>query len=413
MEWAQVTRAPLPRYSGSSWPSPLLRPRPPPVPLWSGCCSRPCSRAGGSAPDAVAVVALGPLPLPGGRTPTRAAAPGAHPERRRRHAVVGRSSTWCSARSRRPAHAARAVPRARDARRARAGAHRARRRVGVPRAAHAAARRAQPARTACARSRSRWARPCTTARPWATSGCTRRSPRPCCSLRPARCGERPRARHRRAPRAHRAHAPTTTLAAPFCAWLLWSRREREPGAAPFGPRQWLAFALPVVAAAALHAAYNQRARQPAGPGYHYILMGRSSRRCEAARPLLAALLSHNLFGWLLAAGLERQPVGARPARDEPAAHHALPVVALWPRKVTRLEWLALVNFAVVALRRCSITTTAGSTSGSRFALDGIALALLAASFGAARAPLPLVALLTRGACGGAWGLQWFKANFLH
>ena len=52
--------------------------------------------------------------------------------------------------------------------------------------------------------------------------------------------------------------------------------------------------------------------------------------------------------------------------------------------------------------------------GQRFALDSIALALLAATYGAARAPLALVLLFTSWGVGvGAWGLQWFKANFLH
>jgi len=52
--------------------------------------------------------------------------------------------------------------------------------------------------------------------------------------------------------------------------------------------------------------------------------------------------------------------------------------------------------------------------GQRFALDGIVLALLAAAYGAAQAPQPVVLLLTGwGIAVGAWGLQWFKANFLH
>ncbi len=52
--------------------------------------------------------------------------------------------------------------------------------------------------------------------------------------------------------------------------------------------------------------------------------------------------------------------------------------------------------------------------GQRFALDGIALALVAASFGAARAPRWLVVALTAwGVFVGWWGLQWFAGNFLH
>ena len=52
--------------------------------------------------------------------------------------------------------------------------------------------------------------------------------------------------------------------------------------------------------------------------------------------------------------------------------------------------------------------------GQRFALDGIVFALLASSFGAQRAPVAVVGGLTAwGIAVGAWGLQWFKANFLH
>ena len=52
--------------------------------------------------------------------------------------------------------------------------------------------------------------------------------------------------------------------------------------------------------------------------------------------------------------------------------------------------------------------------GQRFALDWLALALLACSFGAARAPAWLVVTLTAaGVVINAWGLAWFQSNYLH
>src|SRR5258706_10457720 len=67
--------------------------------------------------------------------------------------------------------------------------------------------------------------------------------------------------------------PTTTLAAPFAAWLLWSRREREPEAPPPGVRQWLALAPPLPAAAAPHALSNHaRLGSPTHARSHYIFM---------------------------------------------------------------------------------------------------------------------------------------------
>ncbi len=63
--------------------------------------------------------------------------------------------------------------------------------------------------------------------------------------------------------------PTTTLAAPFAAWLLWSRREREPEARTPGLGQWLALGLPVAGAGALPAPDNKaRFGSCAQAGYH-------------------------------------------------------------------------------------------------------------------------------------------------
>ena len=90
------------------------------------------------------------------------------------------------------------------------------------------------------------------------------------------------------------------------------------------------------------------------------------------------------------------------------------LLALWPRKVGRLEWFALASLLVISVPSLLYYNDGWVQFGQRFALDGIVLALLAASYGAARAPRALVAALTAwGVLVGAWGLQWFKANVLH
>jgi hypothetical protein len=211
--------------------------------------------------------------------------------------------------------------------------------------------------------------------------------------------------------------PTTTLAAPFAAWLLWTRRERVPEAAAPDMRSWLALSLPVVGAIALHAVYNQaRFGSPTDAGYHYILMGPEFDALvkRYGRFSLHFLVS-NLRGWLLrppywnGSAIVPDPHGMSLLITTPFL-----LLALWPRKVSRLEMLALANFAVICAPSLLYYNDGWVQFGQRFALDGIALALLAAAFGAARAPLPVVLLVTGwGVAVGAWGLQWFKANFLH
>ncbi len=74
---------------------------------------------------------------------------------------------------------------------------------------------------------------------------------------------------------------------------------------------------------------------------------------------------------------------------------------------------ALASAARISLPAALLQRRPGYTSVA-FALDGIALALLAATFGAARAPRWLVIALTAwGVLVGAWGLHWFAGNFLH
>jgi len=211
--------------------------------------------------------------------------------------------------------------------------------------------------------------------------------------------------------------PTTTLAAPFAAWLLASRRERVPDAQRPGARQWLAFAWPMLAAAGIHAAYNQaRFGSPTDAGYHYILMGEQFEALVRQYGRFSLhFLPANLWGWFLrpphwaGGALVPDPHGMSLLLTTPYL-----LFALWPRKVTRMEWFALASFAVISAPSLLYYNDGWVQFGQRFSLDGIALALLAASFGAARARLPLVVGLTAwGIAVGAWGLHWFGANFLH
>ncbi len=85
-----------------------------------------------------------------------------------------------------------------------------------------------------------------------------------------------------------------------------------------------------------------------------------------------------------------------------------------PRRVTGLEWAALASAALIAVPALLYYNDGWVQFGQRFALDGIALALLVCSFGAARAPTWLVVTLAAaGIAVNAWGMQWFQANYLH
>ena len=211
--------------------------------------------------------------------------------------------------------------------------------------------------------------------------------------------------------------PTTTLAAPFAAWLLWSRGEREPDALAPGRRAWLEMSLPILAAAALHAAYNQaRFGSPTDAGYHYILMGPEFEALVKQYGRFSLhFLPANLYGWLLRPphweghALVPDPHGMSLLLTTPYL-----LFALWPRAVRRLELLALASFVVISAPSLLYYNDGWVHFGQRFALDGIALAVLAASFGALRAPRAVVVAITAwGVLVGAWGLQWFKANFIH
>jgi hypothetical protein len=211
--------------------------------------------------------------------------------------------------------------------------------------------------------------------------------------------------------------PTTTLALPLAAWLLATRREREPGASRAGAGAWLALGLPVAAAVALHAAYNwARFGSPLDAGYGRILMDRDLLKVvEQHGQFSLHFLPGNLAGWLA-----RLPVW-KDGRLVPDPHGmslllTTPylLLAFWPRKVTRLEWAAAATFGIASLPSLLYYNDGWAQFGQRFALDGIVPALVVASFGAERAPRALVvALALWGAAVGAWGLQWFKTSFPH
>jgi hypothetical protein len=89
------------------------------------------------------------------------------------------------------------------------------------------------------------------------------------------------------------------------------------------------------------------------------------------------------------------------------------LLALWPRKSGRLELFALAGFAIISAPSLLYYNDFWVPFGRRFALDGIALALLAASFGAVRAADAGGHAHRVGRAGGCMGAQWFKANFMH
>jgi hypothetical protein len=206
---------------------------------------------------------------------------------------------------------------------------------------------------------------------------------------------------------------TTTLAAPFCAWLLWGRGE---GVRP-RLRDWATLVAPVVVAAALHAAYNfARFGSPGDAGYHYILMGDEFQALiERHGRFSLHFLPGNLMGWLFRGPYfdgsvwKPDPHGMSLLLTTPYL-----MLLLWPRRWTRLEGSALVTFVLCVTPSLLYYNDGWVHFGQRFALDGIALALVAASYGAARAPVALVAFLTAwGVAVGAWGLRWFQSSFLH
>jgi len=211
--------------------------------------------------------------------------------------------------------------------------------------------------------------------------------------------------------------PTLTLAAPLAAWWL----ARPQGLLERTPESWrrtlLALGVPVAIAAAIHGVYNfARFGSFTDAGYHYILMGEPFETLVSnfGRFNLHFLVT-NLKGWLfglpvLAEGrLMPDPHGMSLLLTTPFL-----LFALWPRRVERDEWVAMATIALIAGPSLLYYNDGWVQFGQRFALDWIVLGLFVAARGAKRAPVALVVGLTLwGVLVGAWGLQWFRASFLH
>lgn len=211
---------------------------------------------------------------------------------------------------------------------------------------------------------------------------------------------------------------TATLAAPLAFWMLARPGETGQQRAGHGALKIAtAIGVPIAAAAALHAVYNfARFGSLTDAGYHYILMGDMFQSLvERYGRFHPHFLPHNLYGLLL------RPPHLEDGRLMPDPHGmsvllTTPFLLLLfvPRKLTRLERVALANVAVIALPSLLYYNDGWVQFGQRFALDWIAPGLLAASFGARSAPAWLVVAATAaGIAINAWGLFWFQANFLH
>ncbi len=211
--------------------------------------------------------------------------------------------------------------------------------------------------------------------------------------------------------------PTLTLAAPLAAWWLAHPNDLSDRTAVPWRRTLIALAVPIAIAATVHGMYNfARFGRFGDAGYHYILMG------EPFETLVSNFgrfhphfLMTNLKGWLvglplLAEGrLTPDPHGMSLLLTTPFL-----LFAFWPRRVAGDEWMALGCSVLIALPSLLYYNDGWVQFGQRFALDWLALGLFVAARGAKRAPLALVVALTLwGIAVGAWGLQWFRASFLH
>ena len=123
----------------------------------------------------------------------------------------------------------------------------------------------------------------------------------------------------------------------------------------------------------------------------------------------------NLWGWLARPPLlERGALVPDPHGMSLFLTTPFLALAAWPRRWTALEAWAAASALLCFAPSLFYYNDGWVHFGQRFALDGIAPALLAAHGGARRAPPWLVVALTVwGVAVGAWGLQWFRASFLH
>ena len=212
--------------------------------------------------------------------------------------------------------------------------------------------------------------------------------------------------------------PTVALAAPFAWWLLAGRsgtaKRRGAAGTPATPAWGLA--TPITAAILLLAAYNAaRFGDPFDAGYLKQMISEPlALRIREHGQFSLAFLPENLFGMFL-----RPPLLEHGSLVPDLRGMGLPLttpfllLAFWPGKRPALEPRALGNAALIALPALLYYNDGSMQFGNRFALDWIALGLLAAASAARRAPRWLPWALTAwGAVVGAWGLQWFRSAFV-
>lgn len=208
--------------------------------------------------------------------------------------------------------------------------------------------------------------------------------------------------------------PTVGLAAPFAWWLLAERARPARKGAPKPTPAW-GLLTPITTSLLLLAIYNAaRFGDPLDGGYLKQMISEPlAFRIREHGQFSAAFLPENLFGMFL-----RPPliVKGRLVPDLRGMSLLLTtpylLLALWPGKRAAFESRALANAALIAVPALLYYNDGSMQFGNRFALDWIALGLLAATSGARRAPRWLPWALTAwGALVGAWGLQWFRSAF--
>jgi hypothetical protein len=218
---------------------------------------------------------------------------------------------------------------------------------------------------------------------------------------------------------------------PAAAWLLMEhgRATAPAGGADErpGPVAWLrsrralrvalALGVPILAAAALHAAYNfARFGNPLDAGYRSTFMNTRFQALVAHYGLFnLQFLPHNLTGWFLVpprfvnGALLPNPRGMSLLLTTPFL-----LLLLARRRPRPLEWVLLANSALIAVPALLYYNDGWVQFGQRFALDWIALALGAATLATRRVPAWLVATLTAiGIAVNTWGMLWFQANVPH
>jgi hypothetical protein len=208
--------------------------------------------------------------------------------------------------------------------------------------------------------------------------------------------------------------PTVALAAPFAWWLL-TELKPAPKRVTRKPTPLWGLLTPITASILVLALYNAaRFGDPFDGGYLKQMVSEPlAFRIREHGQFSFAFLADNLFGTFL-----RPPILQHGALVPDLRGMALPLttpyllLAFWPGKGAALESRALLNCLLIALPALLYYNDGSMQFGNRFALDWIAVGLLAATSAARRAPRRLPWALTAwGVVVGAWGLQWFRTAF--